>query len=148
MPVPHRTSFRRVTLYVVSADTLRHNSPVEWAAHRLPEGPHLPTRRETHLNLQPEVLRSEHRTEDRREERLEQLRVELREQRAVQRGIQVEVEVKVEVEMERKTQVPTQQTTRLKTLLEVLPDVLRGVHRGENLVALEKYNLRVCLNMK
>jgi hypothetical protein len=138
----------RVTTRYCVTRRKSHNSPVEWAAHRLPGGPHLPTPRETHLNLQPEVLRSEHRAEDRREERLEQLRVELREQGAVQRGMQVEVEVKVEVEMERKTQAPTQQTTRLKTLLEVLPDVLRGVHRGEDLVALEKHNLRVCLNMK
>ena len=106
-----------------------HNFPAHSSTHRLPTRWLLPTRRETHLSLQPEVLRSEHRAEDRREERLKQLRVELREQRAVQRGIQVEVEVKVEVEMERKTDVPTQATTRLKILLEVLPDVLRAVLR-------------------
>jgi hypothetical protein len=94
---------------------------VEWAAHGLPPGLHLPSHREVCQTLQPLLLEAERRAE-RRIERLrdkEGVKVEVREK------VKVEVKVKTEGEIRVRTHVPTPVATQVG----IRPDEHREILR-------------------
>ena len=91
----YRMPFRHETPYVVSADSPRHNSPVEWAV----QGPlprlRLPIQHEIRRNVQLPVLQVEQLAEQRREQLSVQLLKQLLELLAVQLREQLRIQVKV-----------------------------------------------------
>ena len=139
----YRMPFRHETPYVVSADSPRHNSPVEWAV----QGPlprlRLPIQHEIRRNVQLPVLQVEQLAEQRREQLSVQLLKQLLELLAVQLREQLRIQVKVKLKIQMQTHVLVQVSTQLRIPLRVLPGEFLRVLLDEHQPEVPARNLAV-----